>query len=157
MCGFLGLIVPSYSDIDESCLLPELERMGHRGPDGLGLATYNGQNNKAFLGHRRLSIIDTTNAGHQPFYSADQRFVLLFNGEIYNYKALRKSLSALSYTFNTESDTEVLINAWAEWGPSSLRLLRGNFCFAILDKLQQKLFFSKRSIRHKTLILFQEQ
>jgi asparagine synthase (glutamine-hydrolysing) len=151
MCGFLGLILPSSSDSHESCLLPELDRIQHRGPDSFGLATHNGTTNKLFLGHRRLSIIDTTSSGHQPFFSADQRFILLFNGEIYNYRALRQSLSSLSYSFKTASDTEVLINAWAEWGPASLHLFRGIFSFALVDTHHQKLFLVRDQFGTKPL------
>jgi asparagine synthase (glutamine-hydrolysing) len=86
------------------------------------------------LGHTRLSIIDLSTGGHQPIRSHDGRYVLVFNGEIYNYRELRQDLRLLGYSFSTESDTEVLLAAWQEWGEAGLRRLTGMFAFAVVDR-----------------------
>ena len=104
--------------------------LAHRGPNGEGTFHDAGIG----LGHRRLSIIDLTIAGKQPMATADGRFVVTYNGEIYNFAELRRELEAKGYTFHSRSDTEVLLNAWAEWGLSALERFNGMFAFAIWDK-----------------------
>jgi asparagine synthase (glutamine-hydrolysing) len=102
-----------------------------RGPDDQGL--WSDLRNQVALGHARLSIIDLSVAGHQPMTSADGRCTIVFNGEIYNYKELRVELEAKGHRFVSHSDTEVILEAYAEWGAEAVRLFRGMFAFALFD------------------------
>lgn len=116
MCGFVGQF-----SLDERIESPArinraLKLLEHRGPDSEGKYSINSKNGTLSLGFRRLSIIDLTSAANQPFSSSDGRFTMLFNGEIYNYIELRKSLLTKGRIFHTASDTEVLMAAWEEWG-----------------------------------------
>src|SRR4051812_1707419 len=124
MCGIAGII----STNPETRIGAMLKCIEHRGRDDDGVwtsARLNDDDQQICFGHRRLSIIDTSSAGHQPMLSADGRFVLTFNGEIYNYRELRNELISKGRQFRTESDTEVLLAAWAEWGVRSLERLNG--------------------------------
>jgi asparagine synthase (glutamine-hydrolysing) len=112
-----------------------------RGPDGDGL--WASADNRIVLGHRRLAIIDTGASGAQPMQDATRRWVISFNGEIYNYAALRCELETLGRKFETNSDTEVLINAIAEWGEAGLLRLRGMYAFALWDSLHQELWLAR--------------
>lgn len=114
-----------------------LERQAHRGPDHTGM--YNLSNQQGILGHNRLSIIDLHAASNQPFISPEGRYVLVFNGEIYNYLELRAVLEP-TYKFRTHSDTEVLLYAFIHWGRDCLDRFNGMFSFAIWDNLQKTLF-----------------
>lgn len=107
--------------------------MNRRGPDDQGSTRHVTHVGELGLGHRRLSVIDLSSAGHQPMHSGDGRFSLVYNGEIYNYKALRDELQGIGAQFNSHSDTEVLLAAWAHWGVSCLSRLVGMFAFAIAD------------------------
>src|SRR5262249_46230174 len=109
------------------------------------------------FGHRRLSIIDTSSAGHQPMLSHDGRFVVILNGEIYNYRELREQLAAKSHQFRTQSDTEVLLAAWAEWGEESLMRLNGMFAFALWDNQERVLFLVRDHVGIKPLYYAQCQ
>src|SRR5438046_70623 len=91
------------------------------------------------LGHRRLSIIDTSSAGHQPMFTEDKRFAVILNGELYNYKEIRKELEAKGAIFTTNSDTEVLLKAFREWNVGCLEKLNGMFAFALWDDLEKEL------------------
>jgi asparagine synthase (glutamine-hydrolysing) len=95
---------------------------------------------QVFLIHRRLAILDLSPTGWQPMGTADGRYWIVFNGEIYNFLELRQELEAIGYTFRSRSDTEVLLSAWAEWGPDSLNRLVGMFAFALLDTQENKIF-----------------
>lgn len=106
----------------------------HRGPNAQALETYLLADGALYLGHARLSIIDLTEAGLQPMHSADGQFTITFNGEIYNYRELRQELKALGRKFSSDSDTEVLLAAWATWGRACLSRLVGMFAFAVLDR-----------------------
>jgi len=122
-------------------VLPELvvrmtTAIAHRGPDGEGTYTDGGVG----LGHRRLAIIDLSPAGHQPMVSADANFVLTYNGEIYNFRELRTELEALGRVFRSHSDSEVILEAWQEWGEACVSRFNGMFAFAIWDRREQVLF-----------------
>ena len=95
------------------------------------------------MAHRRLSIIDLTDAGAQPMASRDGSFRIVYNGEIYNYRTLREDLIAQGETFTSESDTEVLLALYAKRGPDMVRLLRGMFAFAIWDEKRRGLFLAR--------------
>jgi asparagine synthase (glutamine-hydrolysing) len=133
MCGIIGASwINKPVNIDD-LITAGFEILNHRGPDDRGKEIIENNNGTLFLGQTRLSIIDLTEGGHQPMSTRDGNYTIVFNGEIYNYKELRIELSALGHQFFTESDTEVLLEAWAEWGDACLHRLIGMFSFAIFD------------------------
>ena len=136
MCGIAGFISPARADA--AALAPMLARIAHRGPDGQGTFV----EGPAALGHCRLAIIDLQ-GGAQPLYSEDKNFVVVFNGEIYNYRELTAELTALGHTFTTHTDTEVLLHGWEQWGRELLPRLRGMFAFALWDRRAQVLFCAR--------------
>ena len=111
-----------------------LQRIKHRGPDDSGYQIYPVGGGAVVLGHTRLSIIDLSNGGHQPMHSRDDRWAIVFNGEIYNYRELRIELQGIGHYFSSDSDTEVLLAAWQQWGTACLPRLVGMFAFVVLDK-----------------------
>jgi asparagine synthase (glutamine-hydrolysing) len=117
-----------------------LVALAQRGPDDRGFDEFPVHGGLAVLGHTRLSVIDLSSAGHQPMSSANGRYVLVFNGEIYNYKELRADLIKLGRHFVSDSDTEVLLAAWMEWGESCLRQLEGMFAFVVYDKQEHTIW-----------------
>jgi asparagine synthase (glutamine-hydrolysing) len=133
--------------------LNDLQR--HRGPDGAGLWSSNDK--RIVLGHRRLAIIDVGAGGYQPMSDSTGRWVISFNGEIYNYRALRVELERLGCVFRTNCDTEVLINAVAQWGEEALRKLRGMYAFALWDGLQQELWLGRDPYGIKPLYVSESQ
>jgi asparagine synthase (glutamine-hydrolysing) len=150
MCGIAGIIT-RYPQDPIAAMLQALE---HRGRDDEGVWTsepIDDQGGRVALGHRRLSIIDTSSAGHQPMLSADGRFVVTLNGEIYNYRELREQLRAKGHTFRTHSDTEVLLAAWAEWGVECLGRLNGMFAFALWDNRERALVLVRDRVGIKPL------
>lgn len=136
MCGIAGFISPARANA--AALAPMLARIAHRGPDGQGTFV----EGPAALGHCRLAIIDLQ-GGAQPLYSEDKNFVVVFNGEIYNYRELTAELTALGHTFATRTDTEVLLHGWEQWGRELLPRLRGMFAFALWDRRAQVLFCAR--------------
>lgn len=156
MCGIAGLI----NHDPESRIGPMLKAIEHRGRDDEGVwisTAINGDGQRVCLGHRRLSIIDTSSAGHEPMVSADGRWVITFNGEIYNYRELRQELVGKGHTFRTQTDTEVLLAAWSEWGEASLDRLNGMFAFALWDQRDQALFLVRDHVGIKPLYYSQCQ
>src|SRR4051794_14621816 len=133
MCGIAGVYAYHYAanPVDRPELRKIRDHMAARGPDGLG--EWFSPDQRVGLGHRRLSIIDLSERGAQPMASADGRLVVTFNGEIYNYRALRASLESKGRTFCSDSDTEVLLHLYAEKGEAMVRDLRGMFAFALWD------------------------
>lgn len=155
MCGIAGFVVPA-----GRALPPERARslstiLRHRGPDAHGLLVsypdrfdlnpnYQVERQpEAVLLHRRLSILDLSDAGRQPMGTPDGRFFLVFNGEIYNYLELRDELAQMGHAFVSNSDSEVLLHAYAEWGVGCLNRLVGMFAFAVLDRRQRTLFLAR--------------
>ncbi len=134
MCGIAGFI----NNIDNSnaVLGKMLNRIRHRGPDAEG--EYIDEN--IALGHRRLSIIDISSSGDQPIFNEDKSVVTVFNGEIYNYKSIREKLISAGHRFTTNTDTEVLVHGYEEYGTDILNMLRGMFSFVIWDKNKKQLF-----------------
>src|SRR5262249_52280828 len=119
-----------------------------RGPDGQGIEFWP----DAVLGHRRLAIFDLTDAGRQPMLSLDGRIGIVFNGSIYNYRELRKELVARKWQFRTDTDTEVLVNGYLEWGLDGLlSRLRGMFAFGLWDSTYRKLFLVRDRLGVKPL------
>lgn len=136
MCGFLGFV----SSKNKTALLEEsLKLIKHRGPDNQSIQLERIDQFYVGFAHARLSIIDLSEEASQPFYSSDQRYSVIYNGEIYNFKELRLELEKLDFEFTTDSDTEVLVNAWAAWGLSALSKFIGMFSFVMLDKKENKL------------------
>ena len=130
MCGIYGLIQRDGS-VDATRLERQRDLLIHRGPNDAGRWT--SPDGRAGLAHRRLSILDLTAAGHQPMTSQDERFTIVFNGEIYNYREIRAELEKTGRVFNTGSDTEVLLDTYRVWGEACLARLNGMFAFAIHD------------------------
>ena len=136
MCGINGILhLQSQKKVDERNLVKMRDSLEHRGPDdkGLFIASNIG------LGHRRLSILDVSLAGHQPFFSEDGRYIMVYNGEIYNYKEFYPELKSSGFDIKTTSDTEVLMKLFELHGLKMLGRLNGMFAFAIWDKLEKKL------------------
>jgi asparagine synthase (glutamine-hydrolysing) len=149
MCGITGIFhLETAKPVDPA----RLERMGdaiaHRGPDGQGIWTGPGVG----LGHRRLSIIDVAGSP-QPMASHDGRAMLVFNGEIYNYRELRHELRSQGAIFHTDGDSEVILAAWQNWGPDCLSRLHGMFAFAIYDLAERTLFLARDRLGVKPLFL----
>jgi asparagine synthase (glutamine-hydrolysing) len=147
MCGLSGFVTFARTDYDAAQTLQKMNRrLSHRGPDAEGY--FNLDN--VHLGHRRLSVIDIA-ASTQPMTSADMRHTLVFNGEIYNYIALREELRALGKQFRTNGDTEVVLQAIAHWGDAALAKLQGMFAFACYDHHLKSLFVARDHIGVKPL------
>src|SRR5215471_14651830 len=149
MCGIAGLIT-DHPDAPIDAMLRSIEHRG-RDDEGVWRSSADTKGDYAVLGHRRLSIIDTSSAGHQPMISADGRFVITLNGEIYNYRELRRQLEAKGHSFKTQSDTEVLLAAWVEWGADCLSQLNGMFAFAIWDDRERTLTLVRDRVGIKPL------
>jgi asparagine synthase (glutamine-hydrolysing) len=132
VCGLAGGVFSKSIDIDTR-MSAALNSLNHRGPNDQGYDMYRSADSRIALGHTRLSIIDLSDAGHQPMRTKDDRYSIVFNGEIYNYKELKDELKDRGYAFFSDSDTEVLLAAWATWGQGCLQKLTGMFSFAIYD------------------------
>jgi len=157
MCGIAGWLARPAPSLDGSTMTSMLGAMAHRGPDGEGIyneVTHCGH--QLFLGHRRLAIIDVAGA-QQPMRDNDAGLALIFNGEIYNFRALRNQLLELGYHFSRDSDTEVLLRAYQHWGEEVVNLLRGMFAFAIWDAPNQRLFIARDRFGEKPLFLCQNR
>ena len=143
MCGIAGIFAyrSTARAVDREELVRIRDHMTSRGPDGSG--EWYSADGRVGLGHRRLSIIDLSPRGAQPMQTADGRLVITFNGEIYNYRALRSKLEAKGYVFRSNSDTEVLLHLYAELGDEMLRELRGMFAFAIWDSREKQLLLAR--------------
>ena len=139
MCGIAGIFYPATpKPVDPLRITAMTDVQAHRGPDGSGVWTAPGVG----LGHRRLSIIDVAGSP-QPMTTTDGALTVIYNGEIYNYRALRAELTELGARFVTAGDTEVLLHGWAAWGPAMLDRLNGMFAFALHDSRRQSLFLAR--------------
>lgn len=148
MCGIVGFLHHDYSNKEAVALLQKLmNAISHRGPDQDGVEL----GEDFAFGHHRLSIIDLSDSGRQPFKSDDDRFVLTYNGEIYNYIELRAELEALGHDFRTKTDTEVLLKSWIEWGEACLERFIGMFAFAILDRQKKDVWLARDAFGIKPL------
>ena len=149
MCGISGIFnlpTSTMTGIDENILRQINNAQAHRGPDDQGYHIAE----QVGLGHRRLSIIDLE-GGHQPIYNDNKQTVVVFNGEIYNYREVASELQEKGYQFQTESDTETIVHAWDEWGPNCIEHFRGMFAFAIWDNQKQTLFLVRDRLGIKPL------
>jgi asparagine synthase (glutamine-hydrolysing) len=147
MCGINGILKFSQEKVDQNQLLKMRDSLEHRGPDDAGFFV---QDNVG-LGHRRLSIIDTSASGHQPFISENKRYILVFNGEIYNYKSFYSEIKAKGLTIKTGSDTEVLMLLFELYGMKFLNRLHGMFAFAIWDTVDKNLILARDRMGVKPL------
>lgn len=137
MCGIAGFI--DFNNTSSAEILKKAtDTLAHRGPDGCGYNFFQKHNYQIGLGHRRLSIIDLTNAGAQPMIY--QQSIIVFNGEIFNYASIKKTLEDKGHQFIGHSDTEVILHAYAEWGSEALQRFIGMFSLVIFDEAKQKLF-----------------
>jgi len=146
VCGIAGC----YQQIDgEVITRTMIDRMAHRGPDDEGFFTYQRDQVSVQLAHRRLSIIDLSAGGRQPLTVAG--LTLCYNGELYNYRALKAELAGLGVRFSTDSDNEVVLEAWRRWGPDCLKRFRGMFAFAIFDERTGSLVLARDQLGIKPL------
>ena len=147
MCGITGIIS---KDKNKNKIIKDMnERIIHRGPDAEGIFV----EKDVALGQRRLSIIDIE-GGNQPIYNEDKSILIMYNGEVYNYKELKKELT--EYTFQTNSDTEVILHGYEKWGHELPKKLRGMFAYAIYDKNKEEIFISRDQFGIKPLYYYQD-
>ena len=147
MCGIAGWFdVKGERAPDRDLVKAMSDAIAHRGPDGDGFYFAPGVG----FGHRRLAVIDLV-TGDQPMFSLDGSVCIIFNGEIYNFKALRTELQVRGYRFVSQSDTEVVINAWKEWGADCVTHLTGMFAFALWDAKEKSLFLARDRLGEKPL------
>lgn len=139
MCGICGVIRFDGAPVTALEMAAMNERLAHRGPDGEGLHL----DGNLGLGHRRLAILDLTPAGHQPMSYGDGRWWITYNGEIYNFLEVRSELEARGHRFRSDSDTEVILAAYAEWGSDCLHRFNGMWAFAIWDSQERTLFLAR--------------
>ena len=139
MCGIAGI----WGEANEELIRRMTETVSHRGPDDRGVRVFSGPGRPISLGHRRLSIIDLTAAGHQPMPNEDESIWIVFNGEIYNFPELRKSLLAAGHHFRSRTDTEVLVHGYEEWGIDFVNRLNGIFAFALWDCRRGSLYLAR--------------
>ncbi|HEY7251854.1 MAG TPA: asparagine synthase (glutamine-hydrolyzing) [Methylomirabilota bacterium] len=147
MCGIAGIFLRNGDTVGEQPLQAMTTCLAHRGPDGDGFF----RRGPVGLGHRRLAIIDLV-TGDQPMSSEDAAVTVVFNGEIYNFRELRREMEARGWRFRTASDTEVILRAYEEYGVDCLRHLRGMFAFAIWDERRQRLFLARDRVGIKPLV-----
>lgn len=149
MCGIAG-ILQFNSSVPPGMIRRMTETMAHRGPDAMSFFEEGG----LAFGHRRLSIIDLSTAANQPFVDHSGRYVIVFNGEIYNYREVKQLLP--DYPFHTTSDTEVLLAAYLKWGERCLEHMRGMFAFAVWDRKAGELFIARDGMGVKPLYYYQD-
>ena len=138
MCGISGLVYFNNKIVESSALEKMNKALFHRGPDDGGVWI----EENVGLGHRRLSIIDLSKKASQPMVGCGGRFALSYNGEIYNFQQLKEDLVGKGY-FKTNSDTEVLLNGWAEWGAELLQKINGMFAFAVYDRKTKEITLAR--------------
>ena len=139
MCGFVAAIGRGAGRMSETAAFASqalTRTLAHRGPDQEGFF----RDDRIAFGFRRLAILDLSPAGHQPMSDEDGRFVLIFNGEIFNYLELRRDLQARGHGFSSTGDAEVLLKAFKEWGESCVRRFNGMFAFLVYDKVAGRVF-----------------
>ena len=150
MCGIAGIVEIGGKMVEPSDISRLTDLLAHRGPDGAG-HWFSAERNVA-LGHRRLAIIDPGAGGNQPMLSADGRYVIVFNGEIYNFLELRRELETLGAIFRTQSDTEVILAAWQAWQEGMLLRFNGMWALAIFDTQTKNLFLARDRFGIKPLL-----
>lgn len=158
MCGICGKVsLDKHDSIDDRVIQKMIDVLKHRGPDDEGMYLFKSKLGnseyeiKVGLGHRRLSIIDLSQAGHQPFGNEDKTIWIVCNGEIYNFQDLRENLERKGHIFSSKSDTEVIIHLYEDMGTDCIKELRGMFAFAIWDENKQRLFLARDRVGKKPL------
>jgi asparagine synthase (glutamine-hydrolysing) len=149
MCGILGIINNSLPEKEGLKII--LDSLTHRGPDDEGIWIHREAENQVFLGQKRLSIIDLSTAGNQPMTEESGRFCITYNGELYNYVDIRAELKQKGVKFHSETDTEVVLKAWREWGSLCLKKFNGMFAFAIYDCQESTLHLVRDPVGIKPL------
>ena len=139
MCGIAGIYNFDGAPASPVTVKAMTDALNHRGPDGEGQFT----EGPVALGHRRLSIIDLSDAAHQPMPSADGRLVITYNGEVYNFQELRIDLEAKGHAFRSRGDSEVLVTALREWGDAAVSRFNGMFAFAAWDRASKRLVIAR--------------
>ena len=141
MCGVTGYWAYSSHDLAEAVFAAFTHSLAHRGPDGFGIEHF--PEARLWLGHRRLAILDLSERARQPMSYAEGRYWLTYNGEVYNYIELREELRGLGHRFVSNSDSEVILAAYAQWGPECQFRFNGMWAFAIWDAHERRLFLSR--------------
>lgn len=139
MCGIVGIVNLDKKPVDKKVLLRMTNTLAHRGPDDEGVFL----EKNIGLGHRRLSILDLSSAGHQPMFYDNKNLAIVYNGEIYNYLELREELKKKGYRFKSQTDTEVILASYKEWGPACLGRFNGMWALAIYNKKEKSLFAAR--------------
>ena len=149
MCGIAGFNWP-----DQRMVKTMMDALRHRGPDDEGFHV----SGEVSLGHRRLSIVDLSKLGHQPmvYEHGDRRVIVTFNGEIFNYREVRQALEAKGYRFRSESDTEIILASYIEWGFECVHRFNGMWAFALYDEAASQLFLSRDRFGEKPLHYYLE-
>ena len=155
MCGIAGMWCHGRADVDPQRFRTVTDTLAHRGPDGEG--TFHDPDRRLHLGHRRLAILDPTSAGAQPMASEDGDLIIVFNGEIYDFVEVRQELTASGHRFRTNTDTEVLLAAYREWGEDMLARLNGMWAFVIWDARERRLFGARDRFGVKPLLYHHER
>jgi len=153
MCGIVGIFNANGAPVSPAILRKMTDAISHRGPDGEGFYT----DSFIGLGHRRLAIIDPSPAGHQPMITEDGSVSITYNGEVYNFRELRAELEALGYKFRSNTDTEVVLDAFHRWGTESVSRLNGIFAFAVWDKRTQTLTLARDRYGTKPVYYYQKE
>lgn len=148
MCGIAG-IIDQRRQIDKNLIANMVSSLRHRGPDDSGV--WMNSNRKIALGHSRLSIIDLSKAGRQPMFDDSGKIHLIYNGEVYNFKEIRKELEKKGYRFKSNTDTEVVLYAYKEWGTACLNRFNGMFAFGIYDDRKKQIFIARDRVGKKPL------
>src|ERR1700723_1566815 len=152
MCGICGVLSLSDSfDSSERTVGAMCDVMAHRGPDDRGVRSWPTSRGGIALGHRRLSIIDTSPAGHNPMSNEDGSLWITFNGEIYNHLELRRELEARGHRYRSHTDTETIVHLYEEEGPSCVERLQGMFAIAIWDNSREELYLARDRLGVKPL------
>ena len=153
MCGIAGIVHLDGAPVSSGVLKQMTDAIAHRGPDGEGQWI----EGNVGLGHRRLAIIDLSSAGHQPMFSSDTRYVLSYNGEVYNYLELRTELETLGYCFRSNTDSEVVLYSLVEWGTDALLKFNGMFALGFWDRKEKRLLLARDRYGIKPLYYFQNE
>lgn len=154
MCGIAGF-VDFFGSLDESDLLPMITSLHHRGPDDQSFKVFDNASARIGLAHARLAILDLSEAGRQPMNHGP--FTIVYNGEVYNFRELRKELVARGHEFRTETDTEVIIHSFDEWGVSCLDRFVGMFAFVLYDSIRKMVYFVRDRVGVKPLYVYRDQ
>ncbi len=147
MCGIAGIHAPTGQDGLHDAVESMLGCLVHRGPDDAGIEA----SGSSVVGHRRLAILDLSPSGHQPMASADGRWLVTFNGEIYNFKEIQRELGLADADLRSSSDTEILLEAWSRWGPAALPRLAGQWAFAMVDRQRDQVWLARDRFGEKPL------